>query len=657
MQINELKITSRRLGLLVKMNILTVEDLLKYYPLRYDTVQTLPYSQWNEKENVVFQGLICSTARVIRLSKNRSMTKFKVMSWNEELNITLFNRPWPSQFGFGKTITIYGQYQGNNNVVASTYNFKPLDQQLGLHPVYPLIEGLKQSDIQAIMKEALKHVDVLPQRVPQRYIEKYKLLDISTAYKWIHFPENEKQLHAAIRTLKYEEFLCFQCVMQSMHEKKEIKKAKKFSMATVKKWISDLPFELTKDQLSSIDDILYDLKSTNVMFRLVQGDVGCGKTIVAQISMYANQLAGYQSALLAPTEILARQHVDNMHKLGLDATLYVSSLPAKEKKEVLTKLENGEILNVVGTHALFQENVIFNKLGLVIADEQQRFGVKQRRSLLEKGKCVDFLMMSATPIPRTYAHFLYGDMDISSIHTMPKGRKSVVTKYFKTSSMSPVLKDVLKFIQEGRQCYVVCPAIEENDEFKMRNVFEIYEGMTKTLKDIRIGLLHGKMTSQEKEETMEKFSKHELDILVSTTVIEVGIDVANASVMVIYDAHRFGLSTLHQLRGRVARDKKQGYCFLLSASSDPQAIERLKKMEELKDGFEVSNYDLHMRGPGDILGIRQSGMPCLVFGDFEKDQAMMETCIHDAKEIIQDQVDVDLLLYISRAIESAQYCD
>ena len=407
MQINELKITSRRLGLLVKMNILTVEDLLKYYPLRYDTVQTLPYSQWNEKENVVFQGLICSTARVIRLSKNRSMTKFKVLSWNEELNITLFNRPWPSQFGFGKMITIYGQYQGNNNVVASTYNFKPLDQQLGLHPVYPLIEGLKQSDIQAIMKEALKHVDVLPQRVPQRYIEKYKLLDISTAYKWIHFPENEKQLHAAIRTLKYEEFLCFQCVMQSMHEKKEIKKAKKFSMATVKKWISGLPFELTKDQLSSIDDILYDLKSTNVMFRLVQGDVGCGKTIVAQISMYANQLAEYQSALLAPTEILARQHVDNMHKLGLDATLYVSSLPTKEKKEILTKLENGEILNVVGTHALFQENVIFNKLGLVIADEQQRFGVKQRRSLLEKGKCVDFLMMSATPIPRTYAFLIW----------------------------------------------------------------------------------------------------------------------------------------------------------------------------------------------------------------------------------------------------------
>ena len=637
MQINELKITSRRLGLLVKMNILTVEDLLKYYPLRYDTVQTLPYSQWNEKENVVFQGLICSTARVIRLSKNRSMTKFKVMSWNEELNITLFNRPWPSQFGFGKTITIYGQYQGNNNVVASTYNFKPLDQQLGLHPVYPLIEGLKQSDIQAIMKEALKHVDVLPQRVPQRYIEKYKLLDISTAYKWIHFPENEKQLHAAIRTLKYEEFLCFQCVMQSMHEKKEIKKAKKFSMATVKKWISDLPFELTKDQLSSIDDILYDLKSTNVMFRLVQGDVGCGKTIVAQISMYANQLAGYQSALLAPTEILARQHVDNMHKLGLDATLYVSSLPAKEKKEVLTKLENGEILNVVGTHALFQENVIFNKLGLVIADEQQRFGVKQRRSLLEKGKCVDFLMMSATPIPRTYAHFLYGDMDISSIHTMPKGRKSVVTKYFKTSSMSPVLKDVLKFIQEGRQCYVICPMVEESENMEAENVTDYSRMLQDEMgADVQVGCLHGKMKQVYKDEIMQQFAENQIQILVSTTVIEVGIDVPNATVMLIENAERFGLAQLHQLRGRVGRGAYQSYCIFMTGSDAKETKKRLDILNHSNDGFKIASEDLKLRGPGDLFGIRQSGLMDFKIGDIYQDAAILQMANEAADWILEE---------------------
>jgi ATP-dependent DNA helicase RecG len=657
MLINELTLTSRRVGLLVKMGIKTVEDLLKYYPLRYETRQAKPFDEWQEKENVTFSGLICAPARVIRLSKNRSMTKFKVMSWNEELNITLFNRPWPSQFGFGKTIVINGAYQGNCNVVASNYSFKPIEEQLGIHPVYPLVEGLKQSDIQAIMKKALEYVDIMPQRVPQRYVDKYRLLDTSTAYKWIHFPENEKQLYAAVRSLKYEEFLCFQCVMQAMHVKKEIKDGKTFEVNTIHDWISKLPFELTQDQQSSIDSILYDMKSSSVMFRLVQGDVGCGKSIVAFVSMYANQLAGFQSAMLAPTEILARQHVENMHALGLEATLYVSSLPTKEKKDILARLEEGSIQNIVGTHALFQEGVVFKKLGLVIADEQQRFGVRQRKALLEKGKNVDFLMMSATPIPRTYAHFLYGDMDISSIHTMPKGRKLVETKYFKTTSMKPVLQDVLDFLKEGRQCYVVCPAIEENDEYKMRNVFEIYEGMTKTLKDVRIGLLHGKMTSLEKEEVMSQFQNHELDILVSTTVIEVGIDVKNATVMVIYDAHRFGLSTLHQLRGRVARGSKQGYCFLLSGSNDAQAIERLKKLEELKDGFAISEYDLHMRGPGDILGIRQSGMPCLVFGDLEKDKAMMEACIQDAQEILMDQQDTDLLLYISNAIENAQYFD
>lgn len=657
MLINEMKITSRRLGLLVKMGIQTVEDLLKYYPLRYETRCIKEFSQWQEKENVIFSGLICAPARVIRLGKNRTMTKFKVMSWNEELNITLFNRPWTNQLVFGKTIVIQGIYQGNYNVTATNYSFKPIEEQLGIQPIYALTDGLKQADMQAILKQALQYVHIMPQRVPQRYMDAYHLLDINQAYQWIHFPKDENHLKQAVRTLKYEEFLCFQLVMQTMHVKKEIKEPKKIDVSKIYEWIDNLPFELTKDQKQSIDAVLYDLKSDSIMFRLVQGDVGCGKSVVAFASMYANQQANYQSALLAPTEILARQHVENMHKLGLDATLYVSSLFSKEKKEILTGLNDGTIQNVVGTHALFQEGVTFHKLGLVIADEQQRFGVKQRKALLEKGRNVDFLMMSATPIPRTYAHFLYGDMDISSIHTMPKGRRPVETKYFKTSSMKPCLKQVLDFIEEGRQCYVVCPAIEENDEYKMRNVVEIYEGMTKTLKDVRIGLLHGKMSSSEKEEVMTKFQNHELDILVSTTVIEVGIDVKNATVMVIYDAHRFGLSTLHQLRGRVARGEKQGYCFLLSPSSDVQAIERLKKLEELKDGFEISEYDLHMRGPGDILGIRQSGVPALVFGDFDKDKAMMEACIHDAREILMDQQDTDLLLYVSKAIESAQYFD
>ena len=320
-------------------------------------------------------------------------------------------------------------------------------------------------------------------------------------------------------------------------------------------------------------------------------------------------------------------------------------------------MKSGEMQVFVGTHALFQEAVEFQNLGLVIADEQQRFGVRQRRSLLEKGENVDFMMMSATPIPRTYAHFIYGDMDITNIKTMPPQRKPVETHYVPGSSMKPVLKDVLDVLEQGHQCYVVCAAIDDNPEMSIRSVRSIYKGMKKTLKDWKVGLLHGQLTSEEKEATMQKFARHELDILVSTTVIEVGIDVPNATFMVIYDAHRFGLSTLHQLRGRVARSKEQGVCILLSDTKDPQAIERLKKMEELKDGFTISDYDLQIRGPGDFLGVRQSGLPNFILGDLQKDKAMMEVCVKDAKEILARQEDKAMLQFIQASIAKAEYFD
>ena len=335
MQINELKITSRRLGLLVKMNILTVEDLLKYYPLRYDTVQTLPFASWNEKESVVFQGLICSAARVIRLSKNRSMTKFKVMSWNEELNITLFNRPWTTQFTYGKKITCFGTYQGQNNVTVAQYNFKPIEKQLGIIPVYSLTEGMKQSDIQAITDAALPYADTIESVVPERLVKKYRLLDLSTVLHQIHKPQSQKALQAAIRTLKYEEFLRFQCVMQALH-KEEVqisKKPKRFSMKKVEEFVQSFPYVCTPDQRKAIDDVLEDLSSTKIMFRIIQGDVGCGKTMVASTAFYAAYLSGCQSCFLAPTEILARQHYENLKKQGLPVHLYVSGLSTREKKD------------------------------------------------------------------------------------------------------------------------------------------------------------------------------------------------------------------------------------------------------------------------------------------------------------------------------------
>ena len=658
MELSELKITARRYGYLQKMKITTVEQLIKTYPFRYETIESLPYSEWQKSDSIAFEGLISSKPYVVRLPKNRTMTKFHVITWNEEIEVTLFNRPWINQLQFGQTITVLGIYQGNNKVVASTYNHKKLSEQSGLKPVYSVTKGMHQTDMQAMIKEALKHIDQIADVVPKRYRQKYRLLDQKTAYQWIHQPENMKQLHQAIRTLKYEEFLCFQCSLQAQQVQTVHKEPKIFDQTQIDKKIESFKFPLTPDQKRAIDDILADLRSEKVMYRLVQGDVGCGKTIVAMLSLYAAYLAGYQSAFLAPTEILARQHYQNMLDLGLPARLLVSALSTKEKREITEGLAQGDIEIVVGTHAIFQDPIQFDRLGLVVTDEQQRFGVKQRRSLLEKGKNVDFLMMSATPIPRTYAHFLYGDIYLSSIQTMPPGRKPVRTKYIPGSSMGPILKEVLAAIGQKRQCYVVCPMIDENLEMNLKAVTSVYEGMKKTLSSqCSIALLHGKMHSEEKEEVMAAFARHEYDILVSTTVIEVGIDVPNATMMVIYDAHRFGLSTLHQLRGRVARGSIQGDCYLLSSTKDPEAIERLKRLEELKDGFAISAYDLQQRGPGDLLGTRQSGLPTFVLGDFEKDPAIMNVCVEDAKEILHRQSDLPMLEYVKRASENAQYLD
>lgn len=658
MELKELKLTPRRISLLEKMGITTVEQLVKTYPFRYEEVTAVPYEQWQPGQAVSFEGIICSNAYVVRLGRKRSMTRFKVLAWEEEIEVTLFNRPWTQQFVQGKQITVFGQYNGKNKVTASNYNFNPLQQQEGMKPVYSLTQGLRQNEMMQMVQKGLDALKGMESMVPVHYREKYRLMDAYTALCWIHKPKDVKQLAQAIRTLKYEEFLLFQCVMQASSKTEEYKQPKEFSQDDVDAFLDSFPYELTEDQLSSIRDVCEDMRSKQVMFRLVQGDVGCGKTIVAMAALYACHLSGYQSAFLAPTEILARQHYENMKELGLPACLYVSALPAKEKKEILTGLQEGTIPMVVGTHALFQEAVEFQNLGLVITDEQQRFGVRQRRSLLEKGKNVDFLMMSATPIPRTYAHFIYGNMAISNIHTMPKGRQPVLTRYIASSSMKPILNDVLQGVKEGRQCYVVCPAIEDSEEISLRSVQSIYEGMQKTIgNQVSIGLLHGKMSSEEKEEVMNRFAAHDIDILVSTTVIEVGIDVKNATLMVIYDAHRFGLSTLHQLRGRVARSSRQGECYLLSNTQDAQAIERLKQLETLTDGFAVTEYDLQMRGPGDILGVRQSGLPNFVLGDLNKDKAMMEACIQDAQEILEAGEDTRILAYVKEAIEKAEYFD
>ena len=656
MELTELKLTARRFGLLQKMGITTLEQLLKTYPFRYESHEQLPFDQWQKGDTVGFAGLIASRPAVIRLGKNRTMTRFTVISWNQELQVTVFNRPWLNAFPFGETIHIRGTYNGEGKVTAMQAQKKPLEE--GLVPVYSMTKGMKPADMPAILDKALEHLDQLPDLVPPDLRRRYRLLDKDTSYRWIHRPPDEKRLHLAIRTLKYEEFLCFQCAVQSESALGQRKTPRMFDQALADAFLDQFPYDLTADQRQAIEDVWSDQRRDTTMYRLVQGDVGSGKTVVAMAAIRACELSGAQSAMMAPTEILARQHLKTLQSAGIEAKLLVSSLSRKEKQEVLEGLKTGTVSVVVGTHSLFQDPVEFADLGLVVADEQQRFGVSQRRQLLEKGKGADFLMMSATPIPRTYAHFLYGDIALSAVKTMPAGRKPVETRYGRGQSMKPVLKDVLQGLKEGRQCYVVAPAIDENLELDIKGVTSLYEGMVKVLgKDWTIGLLHGRMSAAEKEEVMTRFKAGDIHILVSTTVIEVGIDVAKATMMVIYDAHRFGLSTIHQLRGRCARGPVQGTCWLLSATKDMSAIERLQKLQELRDGFAISEYDLQLRGPGDLLGTRQSGLPAFVLGDFEKDPAIMEAAVQDAAAMLARRDWPPLMEYVRQARDSVRYID
>ncbi|MDQ0361701.1 ATP-dependent DNA helicase RecG [Breznakia pachnodae] len=640
MDLKEIKVTPKKKEILNSMGIDSVEDLLTHYPFRYEENVVKPFDEWEKEEKVFFEGLIISSPRLSRFGYKKSVTRFKVLYDEEEIDLTLFNRPWIQNFKVNSKITISGKYEGNYKVTVMQYNSQPIEEQLGIVPVYNVKDGINQRDLRKYMKNALEAFQI-GNFIPTDLQQKYKLIDKHKALYYIHFPVKREMLKQSMRCLKYEEFLKFQLKMQYYkHQNEEItKQAKEFDEAKIYKAIDNLPFKLTDDQMNAIKDILEDLKSNHIMYRLVQGDVGSGKTLVAVMAMYASALAGQQSAFLAPTEILAKQHMANVSKVlepyGVRVELLFSSLATKEKKRVNEELRNGEIDVIVGTHALFQNEVEYHNLGLVIADEQHRFGVEQRRKLLEKGENVDFLLMSATPIPRTLATSLYGDMDVSSIEELPKGRKPIITTLVKESSMRTILQDVLSYIDEGNQCYIVCPAIERNDEYVMRNVEELYQNMRSTLPEkYRMHYLHGKMSTEEKDEIMQSFVNKEFDILIATSVIEVGVDVKDANIMVIYDAERFGLSQIHQLRGRVGRGDKQGYCYLLTKSKDPDSLKRLQILCDSNDGFEISKQDLMIRGPGDMLGKRQSGIPGFILGDIIMDDNILEVAKQDATDLL-----------------------
>ena len=663
-----LKLTSKRIEVLHRLGLFTTDDLLMYYPYRYEAITTSAFSDWKIKDKVWFEGEVVQLPRSWR--KGRLVTTtFQVRSQEQILTITIFNRPWAKSLNLNQILTIQGVYQGNSKVTAISYDTKPLAEHASITPIYSIKEGIRQKTLQTIIHSVLNQLqDEIIDDIPDEFRQAYRLLPLKVAYRCIHIPSSMNEVQIAVRTLKYAEFLRFFTAIQLMRSTDGIRIAKKpkiFSPKKIQQVIQSLSFEMTADQRDTLEKILYDMGSTHTMYRLVQGDVGCGKTVVATLSLYAAFLSGYQGAMLAPTEILARQHYQSVNEVlapfGVKTEVLYSALSSSKKKEILEDVSSGKIDILIGTHSMIQDSVSFHNLGLTIADEQQRFGVAQRKSLKQKGEQVDFLLMSATPIPRTLAASLFGDMDVSTIETMPAGRITPITTLIKENSFRTVLEDVKRLLISGRQLYVICAAVDENEEYHARNVYDTMESIQKLFPQYKVACLHGRMSTDEKQAIMQAFHDNDIQILVSTTVIEVGVNVVNATGMIIYDADRFGLSQLHQLRGRIQRGSEQGYCWLLTASQDERVLQRLEVLVKSNNGFEISYEDLRLRGPGDILGTRQSGVPDFILGNIVEDTAMINQARKDALKVMEsaDNPDYHILLETvrKRNEKNAEYAD
>ncbi len=640
--LDQLKLTEKRKQIINAMNITSLKDLVYHFPYRYEVIEeTYPTI---EDDRIVIEGIVVSPVKIFFKGRMSRMTFTVQDNHQTEYIITIFNRHFLRQYlQLMSVITIIGKCN-DNKITASDIKIKPIKDIEGIHPVYSIKEGMTQKSFQQYVKKALTflkgHIDSY---VPEEYVIQHLLIHKENALWNIHFPENQNDVKEALKYLKYEEFLKFQLTMQYIKQtrEKELGIQKDIDRKKLQDFILSLPYPLTKDQQTSVKEIIEDLISTKMMYRFLQGDVGSGKTVVSAIALYANYIAGYQGALMAPTEILARQHYQSLLSFFKDSDIHIGlltgSLGIKEKETLYEELKNGYIDIVVGTHALFQKKVEYKNLGFVITDEQHRFGVEQRKALKNKGNQVDFLIMSATPIPRTLAISMYGDMDVSTIKTMPIGRIPIQTKYIKSSSMKPILNDLKDYLTRGGQCYVICPLVEDSDVLNAKSASQIAQAMQAYFKDAyTVGLMHGQMKDEEKQEVMKKFQENKIQILVSTTVVEVGVDVKNANMMVIYNAERFGLSQLHQLRGRIGRGNQQANCYLMSSATTPEVKERLKYMEDNTDGFDISMYDLQMRGPGEVLGSKQSGLPTFLVADIMKDFNILRVARDDANKILND---------------------
>ncbi|HCU81904.1 MAG TPA: DNA helicase RecG [Enterococcus sp.] len=635
---------AKRADSLASLGIQTIEDLLTYYPFRYEDIQERNLNEILDQEKVTLKGLVVSPPVMSRFGYKKNRLQFRMMQDHAVFNVSFFNQPYlKDKVILSEEIAVYGKWDAKRK---SLNGMKILGSQAvdDFSPIYHVNKSIRQTTLVDLIRRGFEEYgDLIEENLPNGLVEKYRLLDRPTAVKSMHFPKNHEENHQAKRRIVFEEFFLFQMRLQGL---KKSEKAETngieilYDIQRLKQFIQKLPFELTDAQKRVTNEICRDLRRPQHMQRLLQGDVGSGKTIVAAIALYAAVTAGFQGALMVPTEILAQQHMESLLQLfdaqEVKLALLTGSTKAKERRELLELLEQGEIDIVVGTHALIQEGVEFQHLGLVITDEQHRFGVNQRKVLREKGWRPDVLFMTATPIPRTLAITAYGEMDVSVIDELPAGRIPIETRWVRTPQLNSVLDWTWKELAKGHQMYVICPLIEESEALDVKNAVEIYEKLSALFApQYEVGLLHGKMKNQEKEAIMETFKENKMQILVSTTVIEVGVNVPNATVMLIMDADRFGLAQLHQLRGRVGRGSDASYCVLVANPKNELGIERMKIMTETNNGFILSEKDLELRGPGEVFGFRQSGLPQFAIADLVTDSNILEVARDEAQKLWQ----------------------
>ena len=629
---------------LKNININNMEDLVYYYPYRHEIVRLNDIKEAKDKDNVVIECIVDSVPLTRRFRANMTSLTFRAMSNKKMIAVMIFNRAFlKSQIKPGSIVTVIGKYDAlKNTVIASDIKFERL-QTGSIIPVYHLTTGLTSKALKKYIDEALTKFDNYVDYVPDYLNERYNLISKKSAVNMIHNPKNEDEVKKALIKLKYEELFQF---MFKINYLKEVNKESKIGYLRnvdpedVNEFIRSLPFELTADQDTAIEEIYKDMTSSKRMNRMLQGDVGSGKTIVSVIAAYINYLGKYQTALMAPTEVLAYQHYESIKNIlsgtNIRVDILSGSMKKKEKDEVVEKLKDGKIDFIIGTHALLSDNVVFKNLGLVITDEQHRFGVNQRASLKNKGLLPDVLYMSATPIPRTFALTIYGDMDISNIKTKPKGRKEIKTIIKSEKELVQVYDMMKNEIDNHHQVYIVSPLIEDSEVIDLTTVNEIKRNIELYFnKTVKSAILHGKLSKTDKDKIMDDFKNGKIDVLISTTVIEVGIDVKNATMMIIYDAERFGLATLHQLRGRVGRNEYDCTCILIGDES----CERLKVLCESNDGFYITEKDYEMRGEGDLFGVKQSGDMSFKIANLHEDMKILLQARDDSKEFFNQNKD------------------